>query len=205
MITIPAGMRVIFDDGVDLKDKVYILGEDIGLTLRSSFSPIVDGGAPKLLHMLAGVTNAVLNFSTSGEYKQLGFNLWESTDPLSIGFTVELIMRTDAKSDVFDPMQALIKLPLPDDKGGLQGLVPPGPSVLSLFGGDKITKYGSTLNVTVGGLTLENAILTSAEPTLCRFSDDHDYPIYAKIQCAVMSSQIATKGMISTMFVKHTG
>lgn len=204
-IQVPKGMKVTFS-GKNIgrvSEYIYILAEDVTIALRSQFSPLVDGGAPKFFKMVAGVTQELFGVSFSGEYKQLGFSIWDSTDPISVSFSVCLAMKTDAKADVIDPMRELIKLPLPNDPADRQltGLVPPGPSILTLLGKENAaSKYAQRLNVQLGGVVLLDCILTSAEPTLCRFSDTGSYPIYAKIQCALQSSMIATKQSIDHMF-----
>ena len=205
MINIPAGMRVIFsgsgkspNNPIEVDKYTYILAEDVSLSLESHFTKLVDGSAPSMFKMMAGVTDKLFNFSVSGGYAQLGFQIWDSTEPLSFSFSVDLTMRTDARADVLDPMKALIKLPLPYDKGSIQGLVPPGPSLLTMLGqiGDK---FEQSLTIKMGGLTLKDAILTSAQPTICRYVDNSDVPIYAKIQCTVQSSKTATKNLIDEM------
>ena len=208
---IPKGMQVRFHgtNVGDIESYVYALSEDVTISLHSQFSPLVDGGSPKFFKMLAGVTQELFGVSFSGEYKQLGAVIWDSTDPISISFSVDLVMRTNAYKDVMLPMEALILLPVPEDKAGIQGLVPPGPSILAVLGKtDSQGQYAQRLNVQLGGVVLLNCVLTSAEPTMCRYSakdatDDDEYPIYAKIQCAVQSTTIATKTTVRQLFSAH--
>lgn len=202
-LNILAGQLVKFDDGGALLSSYqYYLAEDVSLTLSSSFKPLVDGGSPSLFKMIAGVSNSLFNVSFSGEYKELGFVIWDRTEPVQVSFSVDLVMSTNARVDVFDPLQALIKLPLPEDRGFPQGLVPPGPSILELLGKHDTNIGGQYLTIYLGGVVMRRAILTSAVPTICRYTDDKDCPIYAKVSCTAQSSTIATKQLVDEMFTR---
>jgi hypothetical protein len=211
-IVVPSGSVVKFSGSAisdDMKtysnDNKYCLSEDLQLTLHSTFTKLVDETAPKFFKALAGVTRDLFGVSMSGEYKQLGLQIWDSTDPLSLSFSVDLVMRMDAKKDVFLPMTELIQLPLPEDKGGIQGLVPPGPSILTAFGSTKSkSSAGGVVNLAIGGLVLVDCIVTGAEPVISRYpaspdSGSTNYPIYAKVQVSVESSFTATREMIRSL------
>ncbi len=202
--SIPSGQKVIFDDfNADVSPALsnidFFLAEDISISLTSRFKSLVDGNPPTFFSLLAGVTTQAFKFSVSGQYKEFGFQVWDSTDPVSINFSVELKMRTDAKADVYDPLKRLVKLPLPvDQPGNVGGLQPPGPSILSLLQNNS-SSAGRFLTISFGRITLTKAILLQAEPSVARFTDDSAYPIYAKISCVAQSSQIATDKYIDSL------
>jgi len=216
MIKVPAGSAVKFSGSAvsnDMKtysdDNKYCLSEDLQLSLHSSFTKLVDQSAPKFFKVLAGVSRDLFNVSVSGEYKQLGLQVWDSTDPLVLSFSVDLVMRMDAKTDVYLPMTELIQLPLPEDKGGIQGLVPPGPSILTAFGSNTSkSSTGGIVNVAIGGLVLVDCIVTGAEPVASRYPASPDkgatnYPIYAKVQVTLESSFTATRQMIRALMTNE--
>lgn len=230
VISVPAGSVVKFGGAacsqamLNFSAKNYfMLSEDIQLTLSSQFTKLVDASAPKFFKVLAGMTASLFGFSLSGEYKQLGLQIWDSTEPLGLTFSIDLVKRMDAEQEVFLPMIELIQLPLPEDKGMPQGLVPPGPNILSAFSGSTSGQDSKTtmakaanagmVNIQIGSIYLSGCIVKSAVPIVSKYSSRakssisaassaqavNEFPIYAKIQVEVESSFTATRNMIRTL------
>ena len=82
MIVIPKGKKVEFwlNDTKLLPDRNIVLEDDINIALQSSFSSLVNESGSTALSLVGGVTRDLFNFGFSGQFKELGFQLWKSTD-----------------------------------------------------------------------------------------------------------------------------
>jgi hypothetical protein len=206
---IPKGKKVTFHlNGALLpgtENAEILLEEDVTLSLNSQFGDLVSAGAPAALSVLGGVSRDVLGFGFSGQYKQLGFQVWQKTEPLSVSITVAFNMKTNAYKDVVAPTRALIKLPLPDDAGMSSdgvGLIPPGPSILQALGSeDTENNYASGKKIAcrMGFIRLPSVIITRAEPTFSKETDQFGYPVYAKIRMEIRTIFTATTGLIDQL------
>lgn len=213
---IPKGKKVTFHQNGGLlpgtENVDIILDEDISLSLNSQFNDLVSAGAPAALSVLGNVSSDITGFGFSGQYKQLGFQVWQKTDPLSVSFTVSFNMKTNAYKDVVAPTKALIKLPLPDDgrmsDNGI-GLIPPGPSILQALGGDNNEsgrgERGKKIACRIGFIRLPSIIITNADPTFSNESDQYGYPIAVKIRLQLKTIFTATTNLIEQMGYDRTG
>jgi len=119
IVQIPKGKIIELKSGgaplPGLENTVIRLEEDIALTISSNFNSIVGGGSSKALTLLGGLLRDTAGFGFSGQFKQLGFQMWTGTNPISFSPTVSFHMLNNAYEDVVKPTHALMKLPLPID------------------------------------------------------------------------------------------
>ena len=205
-VTIPAGKRVVFKSNgaflAGLENIDVILEEDVTVVLNSSFQSLVGGGSSRALTLLGGLLRDTSGFGFSGQFKELGFQMWTGTDPIGVNITVGFYMKNNAFDDVVRPTHALIKLPLPIDAGTEEGqsgfgLIPPGPSVLeALNSGEESARRGKNISCRIGYIWLPNVIVNNAEPTFSNECDENGYPIWSKIRLSIQTLFTATTSMI---------
>lgn len=210
MISIPKGKKVIIQDmkGVKGNSRTYlsalngvdlVLEEDITLSLNSTFSSVTNSSSKKGLKFLTQLTRDLTGFNVGTDFKELGYRMWEKTDPLQVSITIGLYMKTNARTDVFEPMKALLNLPLPTEASGNQGfgLIAPGPSILQALGK---TSKGSQplLNIEIGNIKIFPAVVTKAEPTINKETDQNDYNISVKVRLDIQTVYTATTNMIDS-------
>lgn len=203
MITIPKGKRLYLTKGKRevTGDIPIILEEEITLDLSSTFEPLYGGQGSKIVDILGKISKDIFNIGFSSKFKQLGFQVWTSTNPISFSATIGFYMGSqgyyDAKREVYDPMYALMALPLPsENRGG--NLIAPGPSLLSLLNEEK-TNY-EKLRCQIGNIIeIDNVLVERAEPTFASETDDKDYPIWGKIQLTIKSVEIATVELLKSI------
>jgi hypothetical protein len=190
------GTRIEGTEGVNL-----LLEEDVTLSLNSQFADLVSAGGNSAFSALGAISRDTTGFGFSGQFKELGFQVWQKTDPLQTSFTLSFNMITDAYTDVVVPADSLCKLPLPDDGGANdngKGLVPPGPSILEALG-DNQASAGKNLSCRIGNIWLKSIIVTRAEPTFSKECDQNGWPVWAKIRLDVRTIFAATTNMIGEM------
>ena len=176
------------------------LEEDINLGLSSSFSRLIDEGNNKILTVLGGALKTVSggNLGGSGQIKQAGYQIWTSTDPITINLTLGFYRKTNAMQDISDSVRTLLKLPLPGEKAGL--LVPPGPSIIEALGIEPQAKgVDSYVNLEIGGVVIPRCILTKADPNYSKYQDSSGYPIYVRVSCSFQTMYSGTKEMVDTI------
>lgn len=216
-IVIPKGKIVRFKQEGELiegtENAVFLLEEDVTLTMSSSFSSVVKASSPALMSIASQEFNKRFGSSgagfISGQFKQFGFQTWTSTRPLSTTVTLKISMKTDAYNDVVVPTLALAKLCLPSetDSGGLIG---PGPSLSDSIKDEKDTNgeisssgeiltAGRQLHCYIGSYLLKNILVESAQPTFSKYTDTRGYPISASIQVHITSLFSATTKAIDEM------
>lgn len=203
---IPKGKEIRISVGGTqiLPEQQLIIESDITISLSSSFEPFLGGGNSKIIDVLGAVSRDVTGVGFSGQFKQLGMQVWTGTDPVSIssitiGFYIDKT-NPDAYEQVYLPMIELSKLPLPSE-GKAGNLVAPGPSVLAAFGSKSDKATTQIIGVEIGNiLNIRNAIIKKAEPTFSSETDENDYPIWGKISLDVISVYTATKEILSTTF-----
>jgi len=205
-MVIPKGKLVVFkQNGALLKgteNVKILLDEDITLSLASQFGDAVGGGAPRAIGMLGALSRDITGFGFSGQFKQLGFQVWQKTEPLMTNFTVAFHMKTNAYDDVVAPTRALIKLPLPDDAQAGEdgfGLIPPGPSLMEAFSGETRENSGRLLSCRIGFIRLPGVIVTKAEPTFSKETDQNGWPIFSKVSLDVRTIYTATTNLIDQL------
>ncbi len=210
IIPIPKGKEVVFQQGggpiSGTENSRAILNEDLTLSFSSSFSSLAESSAPKAFKALAGVlrdTGATkVGAILGGEFKQLGFQVWTGTEPLSTTLSLKFSMDRDAKKDVMEPVLAITKLALPSaPEGGKGALIGPGPSVLSTFEDGKVKSLakGKNLHCYIGNFKISNIIVTRAVPTFSQHTDQYGYPIWATLEISFTTIFSATVEMLEEM------
>ena len=181
-----------------------ILEDEITITLSSKFQPLVGSSEKTVLNMISSLTSEFFDLTVPSEFKEMGFQIWGGTDPLSFSPTISFYMDTSAKEDVYEPTLQLMRLPLPDDreliKGtGFTGLIPPGPSISTIFGVEG--KNGKNISLEIDKvLRINRVIVKKAEPTFSSEVDEDGYPIYSKVRLDISSLYTATVQMIQTKY-----
>lgn len=208
---IPAGKKIrinrtAYQDGDYISkgpvvDQPMILEEDITLSLSSEFSPVWGGsiGPEGLLGdvITSAVGAAFGGKSYTGKFKQMGIQMWRSTDPLSFGPTIAFYAdKTDfnPREQVYEPIMTLCKIPLPGEgPGGI--LSAPGPTLINFLGdiGDNPDRFSLQIGRI---LYIPQIIIKKAEPTFSTETDQNGYPIWGKVQLDIQSINVATKEML---------
>jgi hypothetical protein len=206
IIPISKGKQVIFQqDGGPIdgtENARMILNEDLTLNFSSSYSSLSESSSPKAFKMIAGVLSSTGSSGAAGliggEWKQLGFQTWTGTEPLSTTLSIRFSMLNDAKTEVIDPMIALTKMVLPTETGAKGSLVGPGPSVLSAFEDSRLGKHKS-IHCYIGNFKISNIILTRAVPTFSKHTDQFGYPIWGTMELSFTTIFSATVEMLQDM------
>jgi hypothetical protein len=216
-IRIPKGKKVEFTYGgatpipgtenIDL-----ILEEDLTLSMSSSFSPVKDSNSSSFLSILSKEIGKFLGEDigalSSGQLKQFGFQTWTGTEPLSTTLTISLYMKDDAYKDVVVPAMSLAKICLPEEGSKIGELLGPGPSLSEALKDDinldqmvglsdsDYSIVGKPIYCYIGNFVLKNTVITSAQPTFSKTTDQYGYPISARIEVSVITLFVATKQML---------
>lgn len=213
-VTVPAGKKIILREKVNgvyrnivPNDINLIIEEDITLSLSSTFDDVVGNTDSNLFNLLGNLSKGIFgdNASFSGQFKQLGMQLWKKSAPISfkvsLGFYLGMAGKYNAKYEVYDPTMALIKLPLPSEGGALGSLIPPGPSILTAFDIENQILEGSVISCQIARiLYLSNVIIESVQPTFSNETDVDGYPVWSKVELDIKSVMNATKQMIDQRF-----
>jgi len=211
----------VFDTGstsTTPNNTIYaLLEEDTSYDFSSTFGDLLSS-LPKssiidnLGQFARTVTGGKISFSS--QFKQMGFQVWKSTAPITFSLNLAFYAYTNAKTEVYDPIVALCKLPLPKSSG-LGNFKPPGPS-FSLTErkntGDENPKKkafsskrskGRHYAITVGTITFPDVIITKANPTfsseVSKISGKH-YPISGRCTIDVSTTMSAYQGMVDNIF-----
>jgi len=202
----------------DIKLGPFVLNEEPTFRINSQFSALADGTTNKFFQAAGGVVRDITQgkASGSGQYKQLGIQLWEKTDPITVNLNITLYKKTDAFKDVVTPAMALMKLPLArtaSGAGALGGLLPPGPSLLTAFSGgatapgtppksgsDGNGTAGSNIYLRIGKANLGRVIVKGVEPTWSKQTDKSGHFIWCKLSVEVATVFSATQEDIEGMF-----
>lgn len=198
MLTIPRGKQVILSvNGEQLVPNIpLVLSTDITISLQSRFESLLGDTSNKLIQVLSGITESTIGTGMTGRFKEMGYQIWAGTDPISFAFSIKLNMHTSGKTDVLEPAKVLCKLPLPYEDNNSVGLVAPGPSVLDAM---KInSKYKQECSFRCGIFYLPSVIVTGAEPTFSTECDEEGYPIWCDIKFDVISIYTATRKMVDS-------
>lgn len=220
---IPRGQKLeITVDGSPIKElggAPLILDEDITLNISSNFEDLISGGGGTLASTLSSFIKPLREQGLSGQFKQQGFQVWKGTEPIDLSFNCNLHMKTSAKKDVFDPVMALAKFAVPGVAENKVGLIPPGPTIANAIKnlangfdvsieaaediiGDNVSRGDGTISVSVANyLELSPVIITKAVPIFSSYTDEDGYPIWAKLQIDVRTTDIANKGMLNQMMI----
>ena len=208
-MTIPKGktLRIRQNNKNITGDIPLVLEEDITLSLSSNFSPLFGGGDTKILNVIGSLAREFSQgkIAFSGQFKQLGFQVWGGTDPIAftatLGFYMGSTDANNARIEVYAPMIKLAGLPLPEE-GVAGNLIGPGPAITSALGGllGKITENTEQriISLEIGKiLRIGSIVVKRAEPTFSNEVDEFGYPISGKIQLDINSLFTATVEMLT--------
>jgi hypothetical protein len=215
-VTLPRGSKVqIFEHDNSTCIATGALAEEWTITLSSEFGQLVDSGANDAFTVLGGAVSRMSGgkFGFSSQFKQMGFQIWKGTAPVTLQFSLEFHFTYNAQEEVRRPIERLCEIPLPGE--GLAGnLIPPGPSILEAISGtsasnaapdmdsppaessEKVRGADSYVNVIIGGMVFMGCIMTNAEPTFSRRTDETDSPIYGRVAVTMITMYTATKESI---------
>lgn len=200
-ILVPKGKKILLNQGnhsLLSNDIEMVLEEDITFTLSSTFAPLVTPPNTNFINMIGSairdVTKGAINFS--GQWKQLGFQTWQGTDPIqftcNVGFYMGSSGYDDGQIEVYDPIIELCNVALPSEGTG-GNLQAPGPSVLDALNLKNSYTLGRTVSMELGNvLRLPNIIIVKAEPTLSLETDSNNFPIWGKVSLDIRSIFSAT-------------
>lgn len=200
MINVPAGKKLIINvNSEPVTDYDMIIEEDIAFSLSSDFNPLLSGGSTKIVDLIGGLVKERFGKGFTGQFKQMGIQIWEGTRPLSLKITVGFYIdkkHPDAFTQVYQPAIALAKLPLPTESAS-GNLTAPGPTLASALIGTKKGTGGKVISVEVGKiLYLQSAIVKSAEPIFSNETDENNYPIWSKVSLDIISVMTATTRLL---------
>ncbi len=176
----------------------FILAEDLTLAFTSQFNDLNKSESPSAFKLLSGALKEMgvgwAGFF-SGEYEQLGFQMWTGTSPITTSFNIQLSAEKNAEEEVVKPALALARMVLPTagSKGELTG---PGPSIMSAL--DKGERIGDweKIHCYIGSFRLENIIIDRAQPTFSKHVDQFGWPIFATVEVSIRTVFTATTNMI---------
>jgi len=197
-ITIPRGKKVTFNTIPDLKDRDFLLEEDITIRINSNFSPIISGESTAALVTTAGFFKDKFGINIPVGFKQFGFQQWTGTDPISISFMIGIYMDKDAYEDVVVPSQILMSIPVPFLIGKNGGLGAPGVSLYSAVF-DK-NSNSNLVDIDIGSINIKECLITSAEPTISQEVDEDGYPIWIKLKIDAKTLWTANNEIIYGLF-----
>ena len=115
-INIPKGKKVIISTINDIRGETstlleslanveLVLEEDITLNFNTTYSSITNASSNASLKFISQLSRDLANYNIGTDFKELGYQMWEKTDPLSLNITIGLYMKTNARTDVFEPMK----------------------------------------------------------------------------------------------------
>jgi len=227
---IPIGSQIILE-GSDGDDLGYgVLMENLDVELNSEFESISDFASMKsnvgtAITALGALSRDIFGVGFSSQFKQMGYQFWKTTKPLSVKVTLEFAALYNAKLEVSDPILKLCKLPLPREGGLLGSLIPPGPSIRYalgdpkeggvmgaisgfLFGEEKEetekadfdeNSKSSYFNIYCAGYVFSKCICKSAVPSFGKRVDGSGYSVYGKIDMAFETIYSATQELIKSL------
>lgn len=197
---IPKGKKItILENGAEILPQGIELTLDTPLTvkLQSNFDYLIgNSSVSKLLVTAGSALRDVAGIGGTGAFKEMGYRQWTGTEPLRFSFSTTLNMKHSARTDVFEPATALMKLCLPEEarQGEGIGLIAPGPSILTAMGvrTDKARDYSFRCGVFYAPQVLIEAV----EPTFSSEIDEDGYPTWCTLQIDVTSLFTATTDSI---------
>lgn len=198
-IKIPQGKRIrILKNGQEvLPSNINLtLDSEIQLSLSSQFSPLFGESAITSLTMLGSVSKEVFGWGGSGSFKEMGYQVWQGTEPISFNFTTTLHMTYSGKKEVLDPAKELMKIPLPATQNLKEGfgMIAPGPSILAFF--DKTKSKTDLYSIRIGMVYIDKVLIKKVEPTFSSECDSEGYPTFITLSVDCDSLYVATQQMI---------
>lgn len=190
------GRDVLFQDNI-AQGLRLTLDEDLNIQLSSNFEPLYSGGGNLGADLLGQISKDVGFTGFSSQFKQFGFQVWKNTQPVTLNLNLRFYMgKTNAfsgRTEVVNPMRAIMNLNLPSEGGAAGSLITPGPSVLDLFGGGSEASKGRTISLSVGNvIRFPKVIVRSVQPTFSSNVDTEGYPIEGKLAVEIQTLFNAT-------------
>lgn len=178
------------------------LAEDYTVGLTSEFRRLADDFHNEVTEAIdiAGATAKSLSggkVGFSSQFKQLTTQVWDHTEPASVSIGVTFDRKSNAEKDIMDIVRNICSIPLPKETTA-GNLVPPGPSPIEGIGLDALLggKQGTNdtyINFKIGNMKFNRYLMTKAEPTFNKYTDDSGYPISVTIAFDFISMWAATK------------
>lgn len=211
------------DDGGSVVNVPLILDEEVNIKVSSKYGPLWEGSSNNLMSLLSSSYNI-----PSGQFALQGLQIWQSTDPIKLSFTVHIEMDTNPLNDVINPTRELMSEVLPTYGNGtkllnmnvegaiekkfnlkLKTLIPPGPNLQTIVNEMSVEKHANakasnTFNVTMGWVKFKNMIITGVDPKFSKdvcYVNNKPYPISAEVSLELSTIEIATTDMINEMLV----
>jgi hypothetical protein len=182
------------------------LAEDYTIGLTSNFRSLFSDFQNEITKLVdvAGATAKSLSGGAAGfssKFKQLTAQVWDNTEPARVSIGVTFDRKSNAGKDVMPVVRDICKIPLPGE-GANGNLIPPGPSPLEAVGLKELQEGSQGVsdvyvNFTIGNMKFNRYLMTKAEPTFNKFTDDSGYPISVTIAFDFISMWAATKDVIS--------
>jgi hypothetical protein len=187
---------------VTILKHVGALAEDYTVSLTTNFKRLADDLQNRVTDFIdiVGATAKSLSggrLGFSSQFKQLSTQVWDNTEPAAVSIGVTFDRKSNAETDIMGIVRDICSIPLPAEGAG-GNLIPPGPSPIegvgleALLGGQAGTA-DTYVNFTIGKMKFNRYLLTKAEPTFNRFTDDSGFPISVTIALEFISMWAATK------------
>ena len=189
-------VEIINANGSITGEHPLILDDDYSIKTSSKYGQLWEGSSNNLMSLLSSSYNL-----PSGQFALQGLQIWQSTDPITLDFTVRLEMDDNPYLDVVCPCLVLMNTVLPKLSNGTEGilgqteqlvekhfniklktLIPPGPNIQSIVQTMSANSNANPLasndgksgvyNLNLGFLKFKNVIITSVEP---KFSKEVSY------------------------------
>lgn len=209
-------VKIYDSNDVDIANGVPLIFDDeFGFKVSSKYGQLWQGSSSNLQTLLAS------KGIPSGQFALQGLQIWNSTDPIKLSFSVHVEMDTDPINEVLNPIKSIMCKVLPHYGNGqtvdtdiqtgfvekhfnlkLKTLVPPGPNIQTIVEEmSASSKHASnTYTLKMGYFTFNNMVITGADP---KFSKDvcyvsgKPYPISADLSLDIESIEVATTNMIN--------
>jgi hypothetical protein len=192
---------------VKIAGHIGALAEDYTISLTSEFRSLADDFQNEVTQAIdvAGATVKSISggkIGFSSQFKQLSTQVWDHTEPAGVSIGVTFDRKSNAEKDIMQLVRNVCSLPLPKEGPG-GNLTPPGPSPIEGIGLDLLRKKSSEevagdtyVNFSIGNMKFNRYLLTKAEPTFNKFTDDSGYPISVTIAFEFISIWAATKNTV---------
>lgn len=193
-----------------------INSSEISLKITTNFKQVMKSDS----NMLMG---AISNFQAtsklgSGVIAAAGYQMWESTSPITFSTESIFYMRTSGLNDVVKPMHEIMKLAVPTRTSDAYTLIAPGPTIKAALSDEvgkdnaiidalfKVMTSKGNLSLRIGNfINLSSVVITSAEPTYSMDVDSDGYPIQGALRLEFMTLDICNTAMIDNLLTIPSG
>ena len=217
-------VKITDGDGKSVtNDKPLILEDELSIKVSSKYGELWEASPNNFMNLLSNSFGL-----PSGQFALQGVQIWQSTDPIDMSFSVNIEMDTDSYKDVIEPIVSLMGICLPT-KGSngsesqmgktalsnlkLKTLIPPGPNIQAIWGAvsngqmnDVVSKAlahfnkasKGVYNIQIGYANLNSVIIKNVEPS---FSSEMSYSVAER---AYYPTRASVSLDISTMEIATT-